>query len=127
MKNKFERDQHCPEHHIVDIGERWLSIKSQAQDSGIERVTAWLHQNDASILSARTHLCRGGHPALNPSEMEQDKEQLLQAQVEFQHTAAQAGESVLKLDYGLEGIDVYCEENMFYYSILRAGGHRRQL
>ena len=164
MKNKFERDQNCPEHHMKDVGERWLRIKSQAEDSGIQRVTAWLHQDDDDILAARARLCRGGHPALNASEVEQDKEQLLQAPVEFQHTStpyqpqtqtsstrvlpagwrevldpqsgssyyqndvtrqtqwdrptavtARAGESVLKMDYGLEGIDVYCDRSCYTF------------
>ena len=35
------------------IGERWLEIKDQAEDSGILRIMAWLNQSNPDILAAR--------------------------------------------------------------------------
>jgi hypothetical protein len=131
MKNKFERDESCPDHRIKDIGERWLSIKAQAQDSGIHRVTTWLKQKNPQILEARNRLCRGGRSAFNPKELKNDTETLLEASVSVKMNDTERGsmvgwqkyvapdvapgESVLKSDFGLEGIDVYCDRSCYEF------------
>lgn len=74
VEKKIERNETCPEHQMKDIGERWLVIKSQAQDSGIHRVNTWLKQRNPKILNARAILCRGGKPTLNPETVKEELE-----------------------------------------------------
>ena len=84
---------------IKAIGARWLDIKAQVQDTGVDRVNTWLKQKNSEILRARTVLCRGGNAA----------------------PTVRRGKSVLKDHCGLEGIDVYCDKSCYTFDEKKKG------